>query len=154
MGRGWSITDTLEDRLWSKVNKNSGIFGRDGTFPTQCWTWTSATTRPRLGYGILNFHGKRYLVHRLAYELMIGPIDKAQELDHQCDNSLCLNPYHLQPTTHKQNVLRGNAPPSVNAKKSHCIRGHALEGSNVWTSTTTGYRLCKVCRKLRDSNNG
>lgn len=33
--------------FWEKVNKNSGIFGADGTYATECWEWTAAKNEAR-----------------------------------------------------------------------------------------------------------
>lgn len=33
-----------------------------------------------------------------------GPLPDGQEVDHKCHNTLCVNPGHLRPVTHKQNL--------------------------------------------------
>lgn len=86
-----------EDRFWEKVD-GSG----------DCWEWTG--TRQTMGYGsfwVLG-QGKR-LAHRVAYELLVGPIAEGRELDHRCRNRICVNPDHLEPVSHRENVRRGVA---------------------------------------------
>lgn len=91
----------FEDRFWEKVDKNGPLCERLGT---HCWIWTRATL-PR-GYGVFTDGSKKgygSLAHRIAYQLLIGPIPDGKELDHRCHNPPCVNPAHLRPATHKQN---------------------------------------------------
>jgi hypothetical protein len=48
--------------------------------------------------------GKFYLLHRFIYEQMFGPIAPGLVVRHKCDNSLCINPEHLELGTQKQNM--------------------------------------------------
>src|SRR3546814_19356891 len=47
--------------------------------------------------------------HRISYELCVGPIPEGMELDHLCRVRRCVNPAHMEPVTHRENVLRGEA---------------------------------------------
>lgn len=141
MGSGWTKHDTIEDRFWSKVERSD-----------DCWTWTGAKTRRNNGYGRFRFNGDLYVAHRVAYELLRGPIADGLVIDHLCRNTLCVNPDHMEIVTQTENIRRGEAPSAINGRKTHCIRGHELTGDNVWIHQHTGYRLCKVCRKMRDKN--
>lgn len=47
------------------------------------------------GYGHLTKDGKRVLVHRLSYELNVGPIPAGQFVCHKCDVRNCVRPDHL-----------------------------------------------------------
>jgi hypothetical protein len=61
-----------------------------------------------------------------------------------------VKPGHLEPVTHKVNTLRGTAPTAVNAAKTHCLRGHALEGDNlVPFQLSIGQRACRTCHNAR-----
>jgi hypothetical protein len=66
-----------------------------------CWLWNGK--RNHLGYGI--FSERR--AHRVVYEHFVGPIGEGLELDHKCRVTSCVNPAHLEPVTHKENVRRG-----------------------------------------------
>lgn len=43
----------------------------------------------------------------LAYEKYAGSISDGLELDHKCRNTPCINPRHLEPVTHAENMRRG-----------------------------------------------
>jgi hypothetical protein len=73
------------------------------------------------GYGQVGRHG---LAHRVAYEAACGPIPDGLVIDHLCRNRACCNPAHMEPVTPGENVRRGNCPPMVNARKTHCKSGH------------------------------
>ena len=67
---------------------------------TQCWEWRGAKN-PR-GYG--RVAGHRKMAHRVAYELVCGPIPPGKLLRHKCDNPACCNPKHLVPGSHQDNM--------------------------------------------------
>lgn len=49
-------------------------------------------------------------VHITMYESKYGPVPEGKELDHvkeKCKHRHCINPDHLEPVTHLENVLRG-----------------------------------------------
>jgi hypothetical protein len=50
---------------------------------------------------------KNRVAHAVAYEALHGPVPPGRELDHLCENKLCVNPSHLEPVTHQENVIRG-----------------------------------------------
>lgn len=61
------------------------------------------------GYGLLQFQGKLTGAHRHFYEAHYGPIPPELELDHTCRIHGCVNPGHLEPVRHVENVQRGKA---------------------------------------------
>src|SRR6267142_2806044 len=87
-----------------------------------CWLWTRYTNKN--GYGVFNSNGTIVLAHRHSYELLNGPVPEGKELHHKCETPRCVNPEHLEPLTHKENVLLGRGPSAQNARKVSCKAGH------------------------------
>lgn len=133
---------TLEERFWAKVEKSDG-----------CWLWTGAKTTT--GYGSVWLDGRSVKAHRVAYELLVGRIPDGLTIDHLCRVRLCVNPAHLEPVTNRENTLRSpQSEASVNARKTHCPKGHPYEGRNlrVWVNKqrpTMVQRRCVMCDRFR-----
>jgi hypothetical protein len=72
---------------------------------TGCWVWLRA--KNAYGYGVLRPSRIQFQAHRVVYERHRGPIPEGLELDHLCRNTLCVNPAHLEPVTHAENIRRG-----------------------------------------------
>lgn len=45
--------------------------------------------------------------HKLAYEVLLGPIPKYPQIDHLCRNRACYNSNHLGVVTQQENISRG-----------------------------------------------
>lgn len=65
-----------------------------------CWYWPKL----RNGYPVVDWSGKRHQVHRLALQAKHGKPLGTQSAHHKCANTACVNPDHLQPVTHRDNV--------------------------------------------------
>lgn len=73
-----------------------------------CWLWQLSTNR---GYGQIRVKDKMKKAHRVSYEEFIGPIPNGLLVRHVCNNTICLNPFHLLVGTHQDNSddkLRAN----------------------------------------------
>jgi hypothetical protein len=123
-----------EQQFWSKVHKSS-----DG-----CWLWSGYVGRE--GYGRTYYAGRKGLsVHRLAYELSVGPIPPGLVIDHLCRVHNCVNPDHLEPVTNRENVLRGIGLAVIHKNTTQCPQGHPYSSDNTYISPQ-GKRGCRVCR--------
>jgi HNH endonuclease len=73
-----------------------------------------------------------------------GPIPEGCELDHLCREKVCVFPEHLEPVSGRENSRRSRSPAALNARKTHCLRGHLLSGSNLYVFPG-GKRQCRIC---------
>lgn len=129
-----------------------------------CWIWLGGKHMRNgvpTGYGHFNVDKKRHYVHRWAYAHFVGPIPEGMTIDHACHNRddacpggitclhrACVNPAHLEAVTNRVNVLRGKGSAAVRARTTHCPRGHALEGDNLYVDPS-GHRRCRACQLER-----
>jgi hypothetical protein len=77
--------------------------------PNGCWWWLGGTSKPEgQGYGRILRVDRRCMMaaHRFIYELLIGPVPAGMQLDHTCENTLCVSPHHLEPVTNDENQRR------------------------------------------------
>jgi hypothetical protein len=77
----------------------------DRGFESPCWIWQRSTD-PK-GYGRIGVgHSGSQLAHRALYERLVGPIPASHDLDHLCAVRCCVNPAHLEPVLHTENLRR------------------------------------------------
>jgi hypothetical protein len=131
------MNETEERRFWSKVDASG-----------DCWEWTA--TLYVNGYGMASAGGRSVRAHRLAWEHLVGPIADGLVIDHLCRNRRCVNPDHLEPVTHRENVLRGVGITAQAARKTNCPEGHPYEGENLGGKPRA--RRCKVCTRVAVNN--
>lgn len=116
---------------------------------TGCWR---IPTRRADGYACIKIRNRHEFVHRVVYTYCVGPIPTGLSLDHVasrgCRYRNCGNPYHLEPVTHRENVMRGNSIPAFNAQKTHCKRGHPFTEENTIILGGRN-RACRVCASER-----
>lgn len=77
-------------------------FSKHVTKTDSCWIWTGR--KGRGGYGVFDWKGTSILAHRASYELYVGKIPDGLDILHSCDNPICVNPEHLRPGTHLDNM--------------------------------------------------
>jgi len=124
-GRKMQIAEWFS--FWAKVEKGPS-----------CWLWTGGTNGK---YGHLARRvpvRKDFLAHRLIYETCIGPIPEGFEIDHECNNKLCVNPLHLRLLTHAENMAR--------LTTGVCRRGHIAH------ILPNGKQKCRTCHAMRARN--
>jgi len=100
------------------------------------------------GYGTIYANGASRLAHRVAYELVVGPIPDGLHIDHLCRRPICVNPAHLEAVTQRENTRRGNGATARNGRKTHCPAGHEYTDGNTYLART-GRRTCRSCTLAR-----
>ena len=129
---------TLEERFWDKVEKTDS-----------CWLWTGHIATGK-GYGRIRVNGKYQKAHRVAYEMLVGPIPDGMQIDHVwangCTNRNCVKaisdkfgPAHLEPVTSGENSRRGEPH-----RRTHCPKGHPYDEENTYFQKSGG-RKCRAC---------
>lgn len=143
MPRGRKFEGTIEDYL----RQNTEKLGRD-----DCWPWKLSTNGD--GYGRINIAGPwdKMTPHRALWILRNGPLLPGWEVDHLCRNRSCQNPKHHEAVPKAVNTLRGFSPQAINARKTHCPRGHELTPENTPAHRLRdGTRKCKICDNRKTS---
>lgn len=132
--REWDLVDVIDRAGWTVTESG-------------CWEWGGS--RNEDGYGVLT-HLRSGLsnarAHRLMYERFVGPIPDGAEIRHRCDNPPCVNPEHLEPGTHAENMSdmaeRGRHWRSGAAE---CLNGHDLTAPGAYRVRVRGERTERVC---------
>ena len=126
MGRKKGIPNKNPSKPY-KTRKDKGIASGATVFQTPelffgrldkgdgCWEWPGA--REKSGYGSLSHGGKKKKAHRMAWELVNGPIPEGKLVCHRCDNPPCCPPDHLFIGTQRDNlhdaILKGRLGAKV-----------------------------------------
>lgn len=115
---------------------------------TGCLLWTGAVNHH--GYGRIMLDDRRTrLIHRVMYEMFVGPIPAGLEIDHLCRVRHCASPAHLEAVTRRVNQLRGNTIAAANAAVTHCPAGHEYDLLNTYW-TREGGRNCRACHREQE----
>lgn len=111
------ILASIKNRVLTKMRKTEH----------GCWVWTGSLDTN--GYATISIKGKSTLAHRVSYtEFTKKEIPEGYVLDHLCRNIRCVNPKHLEPVTHSENVKRGN---STKARKDTSSSEEVSKALNI-----------------------
>ncbi len=154
------LRQLLQVKLWSNIS----ICPEPGQrWEDACWLWQGKTSRrpedpPHWeGHGYMQFHGKNYGTHRLAYELFAGEkVDPVLVVRHKCDRSRCCNPSHLETGTNLDNVadrvMRRRCATGVRngayTKPESRPKGETYRGATI--SAETAALIKGACQALGD----
>lgn len=122
---------TNDERFWRKVDRAG---------PEDCWLWNASLTNQGYGQVWMKELGRPASAHRWAYERLVGPIPVGLSLDHLCRVRNCVNPAHLEPVTHAENMRRAAG------LKTHCPWGHEYTEENIYRGSD-GTAVCRFCKK-------
>jgi hypothetical protein len=130
--RGWrNRTYSTADRLWARTDKTSSPHG--------CWI-VAGYAATRSGHIQINRKSQGLPViraHRLAWELLRGPIPDGLQVLHNCpggDNPRCVNPDHLFLGSNADNIADSLAKGRFTAWRQTGVR---LNGQPVKRHSTT-----------------
>jgi hypothetical protein len=133
---GNRYTPSYEERFEAKVDRSG-----------ECHRWTGY--RDEKGYGRFQFEGKVRPAHVVALVLEGIDVPSGMTVDHVwargCKYRDCVRVDHLDVVTYQENNLRSNNRAAIQARMTHCPRGHELSGSNL-KIRSCGRRRCHQCQ--------
>jgi hypothetical protein len=93
---------------------------------TNCWIWQKGYFSD--GYG--GWRGKR--IHRLFWEIFVGPIPEGNQILHKCDVTGCGNPQHLFSGTPRDNTedMKSKGRQARGARCRTYGKGYLIAGAN------------------------
>lgn len=77
---------------------------------TDCLLWPGAVDR---GYGRVWVDGQAKRVHRVVWQLKVGPIPEDMTIDHLCRMRACCNTEHMELVPQAENTRRANHRKSI-----------------------------------------
>jgi hypothetical protein len=104
-----------------------------------CHIWKRAESSKEYG------RYRRMPAYKYAWERDNGrQVPVGLELDHLCRNPSCVNPDHLEPVPHVENLRR--SPLTLagrNIRKTHCPSEHPYDEKNTYRWRNKRY--CRIC---------
>jgi hypothetical protein len=105
------------------ISLTKRVFGRIAFDGNGCWVHTNERTAK--GYARLDIGDKHHKAHRLAWELLHGPIPEGMVVCHRCDNPPCVRPDHLW----LGSIADNNADMAAKGRRADQRRRAALDAS-------------------------
>ncbi len=108
-GRAWKGRAGKQHAQIDSPKLRRGFWDRVEPCPmTACWIWSGHLSN--LGYARWSYLDRSKPTregYRIAFEVLVGKVPKGLELHHTCEMRCCVNPDHLEPVTHAENLFRG-----------------------------------------------
>lgn len=108
----WGYRDHVKRKYCSKFCTDAArpsILSDFIVVESGCWEWQGRIDKNGYGkaYDTERPLGSRVdWAHRVSYRRHRGAIPEGHELDHECENTVCVNPNHLCPVTKVEHVRR------------------------------------------------
>lgn len=134
-----------EERFWHYVDQNGPEYLDLGN----CWLWTGSLSGR---YGAFTAGNKSFSAHKWLWEQTNGSVPTGLELTHLCPFTHCVNPDHMEATSHGEVVRRGRLSEMTRARHAattHCPQGHPYDEENTAWREKNGYRQrdCRACQR-------
>lgn len=109
---------------------------------TGCWVWIAR--RNKKGYGQFGFDGKLCQAHRVSWIIYYGDIPDGMFVLHHCDNTSCVNPYHLFLGTNADNMRdMASKGRSTRGNKSHTCKLSEDQVKEIRSLNLSGRKTAK-----------
>lgn len=95
---------TIISRIYERVLvvDNGFVLGGEPS-PCHIWTGPDSGTGRGGGYGRMSLNSQTVATHLVVFTHYFGYIPGKKQVDHKCNNRLCLNPSHLELVSHLRN---------------------------------------------------
>jgi hypothetical protein len=127
------FTQADQEKFWSRVDRTD-----------ECWNWTRGKDPD--GYGVIQFRGRQWRAHRVAYILTYGSAGELFVL-HRCDNRGCVRPDHLFLGTNDDNmadmVAKGRSKKGA-TNPSHIAGGAYQQGEKNGRAKITVEQVLEI----------
>jgi hypothetical protein len=82
-------------------------------------------------------------------EAWLAEVAASGLVDHLCRNRACINPAHLEPVTHAENLRRGLGGRLT----THCPQGHPYSPENTYIPPLPNKqgRQCRICKRAANA---
>lgn len=143
--KGRFASEPTEARFFRKVNKQGATMPH---MTSPCWEWIGH--RFGNGYGNIRHDKRRSLTHRVAWQLVNGPIPEGLVAIHKCDNPRCVrvesdpNLSHIWIGTQAENLAdmrRKNRQASADKTSHH--------GEDNGSAKLTSEQVREIRRKFK-----
>lgn len=118
---------------WRGVPRKPGPrhIAEDRGYSSPCWIWQMHCSPKGYGMYTHKIEGRSRAAHRVYWEREHGPVPDGLELDHLCGQRACVNPEHLEPVTHVENIRRG-VGTTLNVEQVRAIRAEVESGVSLY----------------------
>ena len=146
---------------WLPIPGYEGIYDVSDQGRVRSWLPYHGTPTPRIkktnpnhkGYLLVGLRNEgrdgTAAVHKLVMLAFVGtrPVGmEIRHLDGNCQNNVTSNLGYGTPSENNLDAVRHGT--HRNARKTHCMHGHAFDAVNTYV-TTQGGRRCRACRSVR-----